>query len=108
MKVFLDANVFFAAAGSPKGGSAFVLELAKKKKFAVVTVTHVLAEAEKNIKQKLGKTALLAHYQNILDANLAIQQIGSISIENVVKLEKLVPLKDGPILLGAILSDSQY
>jgi len=31
VKVFLDANIFFAAAGSPTGGSAFVLELAGQK-----------------------------------------------------------------------------
>ncbi len=29
--IFLDANVFFAAAGSPTGGSGFILELAKRK-----------------------------------------------------------------------------
>ena len=30
MRVFLDANIFFAAAKSPYGGSALILALAKK------------------------------------------------------------------------------
>ena len=60
VKVFLDANVFFAAAGSPTGGSAFVLELAKHKKIQATTVGHALVEAERNIQKKLGEEAELS------------------------------------------------
>lgn len=108
MKVFLDANIFFAAAGSLKGGSAFVLELAKKKKFSIVTVTHALLESEKNIKNKLGDEALLRHYQNVSEAKPDIQAVGSTPLKVIAELEKFVPLKDVPILLGAILSGSEF
>lgn len=105
MKVFLDANVFFAAAGSLTGGSAFVLELAKKKKFSIVTVTHALLESEKNIQNKLGDEALLRHYQNVSEAKPEIQPIEATPLKIIAELEKFVPLKDVPILLGAILSN---
>jgi predicted nucleic acid-binding protein len=49
IKVFLDANVFFAAVSSPKGGSHFILELAKKGKLEIITVNQALLEAERNI-----------------------------------------------------------
>lgn len=63
MKIFLDANVFFAEATSPKGGSGFILELAKKKKLEVITVNQALLEAEQNIGKKLGPRYLNHHYQ---------------------------------------------
>ncbi len=53
-RIFLDANVFFAAAGSPKGGSGFVLELAKKRKLEIITVNQAFLGAEQNILKKLG------------------------------------------------------
>jgi len=40
VKVFLDANIFFAGARSPRGGSGFILELAKKKKLEIITVMN--------------------------------------------------------------------
>ncbi len=58
MKVFLDANIFFAAARSPKGGSGFILELAKIGKIEVITVSQALLEAERNIAKKLGTNYL--------------------------------------------------
>ncbi|MBU4299161.1 PIN domain-containing protein [Patescibacteria group bacterium] len=48
MEVFLDANIFFAGARSQKGGSGFILELAKRQKIEITTVSYVLLEAEQN------------------------------------------------------------
>ena len=63
-KVFIDANIFFAASYSKNGGSALILELAKKKKIKIITVSYALAEAEKNIELKLGQKYLSIHHQN--------------------------------------------
>ena len=108
MKVFLDANVFFAAARSPKGGSSFVLELAKKKKLEIVTVNHALLEAEQNILKKLGLPYLNRHYQNVLEIKPKIQSIKFVTLGEIAKFKKVIPKKDIPILLGAILSKSQF
>lgn len=108
MRVFLDANIFFAAAGSPKGGSAFVLELAKKKEIKAVTVMHALLEAERNIQNKLKKPAIMQYYQDLLEVKPNIQPLPALSDRDMESLEGLLPRKDVPILLGAILSKSQF
>lgn len=107
-KVFLDANIFFAAAGSPKGGSGFILEIAKKGKLEIVTVGQALLEAERNILKKLGVRYLNRHYQNLLEAKPKIQPIGFITVEEIAKLKKLLSIKDIPILFGAIVSNANF
>lgn len=104
IKVFLDANIFFAAAKSPSGGSALILKLAKNKKIKVVTVNYALLEAERNIKNKLSQRFLFLHYQNILDINSEIQLLDSVTIKDIAAFQNILTLKDIPILLGALLS----
>jgi len=106
-RVFLDANIFFAGARSPKGGSSFVLELAKKRKLEIITVTQALFEAEENIRKKLGPLYLNRHYQNLLEIKPKIQSIEFVTLREIAKLKKILPEKDIPILLGAVLSNSQ-
>lgn len=108
MKVFLDANIFFAAAGSPTGGSAFVLELARQKKIRAATVLYALVEAERNIQKKLDTKALERYHQNLLEVKPEIQNIAGVPIEVAVALEHLLVRKDVPILLGAMLSKSEF
>jgi len=108
VRLFLDANIFFAAAGSPKGGSAFVLELAKRTKLQLVTVSYALIEAERNIKKKLDSEALVRHYQNLLDADLNIQGVERVSTDTIAQFEKIIIQKDIPILLGAISADVDF
>lgn len=107
IKVFLDANIFFAGARSPKGGSGFVLELAKRKKLEVVTVNQALLEAEQNILKKLGLQYLNRHYQNLLEIKSKIQSIKFVTLADISRFRKVIPTKDIPILLGAILSKSR-
>jgi len=107
-RLFLDANIFFTAARSPKGGSGFVLELAKKRKLEVITTTQALLEAEENIKKKLGNLYLIRHYQNLTDIKPKIQSIEYVTPREIIKFKKILPMKDIPILLGTILSKAQF
>lgn len=107
-KVFLDANIFFAAASSPKGGSGFILELAKKHKLEVITTNQALLEAEQNIHKKLTLECLNRHYQNLLEIKPKIQVIEFITLQEISKFKKLLPTKDIPILLGAIGGNAQF
>jgi|SRR3989338_1105371 len=107
LRVFIDANIFFAAAGSPTGGSALILELAKRRKIKVVTVSYALAEAEKNIKLKLDPRALSLHYKNILEIAPEIQLLDALNLRGIVKLENILPVKDIPIFAGALLSGAE-
>ncbi|MEK7500681.1 MAG: PIN domain-containing protein [Patescibacteria group bacterium] len=106
LKVFLDANVFFAATRSASGGSRFVIELAKRNRFQPVTVAHVLAEAERNIKKKLGDMFLARHYENILSIRLQVQSLAGVTEEMERRLLAVVPLKDVPVLAGVLISGS--
>jgi predicted nucleic acid-binding protein len=108
VKVFLDANIFFTAIRSPKGGSGFVLELGKAGKLEIITVNHALLEAERNIVKKLGIRYLIHHYQNLLEIKPKIQPIGFITLEEIAKFKKLLPPKDIPILFGAIVSKARF
>lgn len=105
--LFVDANVFFAAAYSTTGGSYFLLELAKQKRFRIITVAHVLQEAEANIQNKIGIQALQRHYENLLLIEPKLQPLESLPLEFEKQLHQYIPQKDIPILAGAIMSGAR-
>ncbi len=49
MRIFLDANVLFAAAISPQGRSAALFVLAEQGQCTLLTSPHVIAEARRNL-----------------------------------------------------------
>lgn len=102
MNVFVDANVFFAAARSPHGGSGFILRLAKAGAINVITTEFVLMEAERNIRQSCGQWELFAHYQNVLNGNYIIQQPLELLSSDANMAARYLPHKDVPILVSAI------
>lgn len=103
MNVFLDANVFFSAARSPEGGSAFVLALAKSGRIMASANEYVLWEAERNLRN-LGYFCLLNHYQNITDSGLMIYPTRGMPESEVRLLRSYVLAKDIPVLIGALQS----
>ena len=103
-RIFVDANIFFAAVASRIGGSYYILELAKRKKIEIVTVLHALAEAERNIEKKLGIAALKNHYDNILAIQPIIQSLIGLLPDFEKTLIEFVPEKDIPILAGVLES----
>ena len=56
--VFFDASCLIAAAGSPTGGSGFLLSLCAQEALRGVVSQVVLLESERNIRSKLGADAL--------------------------------------------------
>lgn len=108
LKVFLDANVFFAAASSPSGGSSLIIELAAKQKIKPFTVAHVLKEAERNILKKLDDNAIQRHYENLINSSPVIQPLGHISLHTINSFRGVVPDKDIPVLIGAVMSNPDY
>ena len=49
MRVFLDANVLFAAAISPEGRSAALFVLAEHRACTLLTSAHAMTEARRNL-----------------------------------------------------------
>ncbi|MEZ4869399.1 MAG: PIN domain-containing protein [Caldilineaceae bacterium] len=63
--IFFDASCLIAAAGSPTGGSGFLLSLCEKGHLQAVISTYVMAEAARNIQTRM-KPAAWANYQVLL------------------------------------------
>ena len=63
--IFFDVSCLIAAAGSPLGGSGFLLSLCAHGWIKGVVSHTVLLEAEKNIETKLGQYAL-SRYHTLL------------------------------------------
>jgi predicted nucleic acid-binding protein len=63
--VFFDASCLIAAAGSPTGGSGFLLSLCARGFLKAAVSQPVLLEAQNNIQAKLGEEAI-QRYQNLL------------------------------------------
>jgi uncharacterized protein len=55
VRVFADANVLFAAAISPAGRSAALFLLAARKACTLITSTHAVTEARRNIESRYPK-----------------------------------------------------
>jgi len=67
-------------------------------------VAYALAEAERNIRKKLGKGVLSKHYENLLAIEPIIQPLPVISDNLEKRLEEVIDKKDIPIIVGSILS----
>jgi predicted nucleic acid-binding protein len=101
-KLFIDASVFIAAAGSPEGGSSLVLELCKRGYFQAVCTKLVLLEAEKNINRKLGAEALSRFYHSLAELNPNIAEHPT--PEEIAACEPIVGKKDAHVLAAALKS----
>ena len=63
--LFFDASCLIAAAGSPTGGSGFLLALCAKGYLQAAASAYVLTEATRNIQARM-KLAAWANYQTLL------------------------------------------
>ncbi|MDH7485035.1 MAG: PIN domain-containing protein [Anaerolineae bacterium] len=103
-KLFIDASVLIAAAGSPEGSSSFVLELCKRGRFRAVCTKLVLLEAERNIHRKLGAEALLRFYQGLARLDPTIE--APPTSEEMAACEPIVGKKDAHVLAAALRSEA--
>lgn len=105
-RVFLDANIFVAAAASAEGGSALLLEAGRKNLLEVVSSHLALLEAERNIRKKLPLHALNRFHRLLQQMPLLI--VPSPSLEEVRRCETLINAKDAPILAAALSSRAEF
>ncbi|MEW6681696.1 MAG: PIN domain-containing protein [Nitrospirota bacterium] len=101
-RVFLDACVFVAAAGSRTGGSALVLELSQRRLVRTLATQRILLEAERNIRGKMGVEALGQFYHDIGNAHLRV--VSPPSQAALQSVEGLIDPKDAHVLASAIAS----
>jgi predicted nucleic acid-binding protein len=98
-RLFLDASVLIAAAGSAEGGSALVVEICRAKPATPLLSRLILREAERNIQGKLDREALLRFYRLI--AELEPEMLPIPSGEELETASQVVEAKDAHVLAGA-------
>jgi len=105
-KVFLDASIFVAAAGSASGGSSLILEVCRGLRFSAVTTRRILLEAQRNIRKKLPSEAALRFYKEIAKLNPEI--IGPTTEEKLSRYNDIIALKDRHVLASALESKATF
>lgn len=93
--VFVDSSVLFSAVNSPTGGSAKLFTISKIK---LVTSRVVLAETERNVRQKLESYHLERFFMLVSKLQI-IDQLPKDSL--VRKAKKVIAEKDAVILAEA-------
>ncbi|MDD3629369.1 MAG: putative toxin-antitoxin system toxin component, PIN family [Actinomycetota bacterium] len=105
-RVFLDASVFIAAAGSKSGGSSLVSKICSGLHFSAVVSRKILLEAQINIRKKLPSEALLRFYKELDRLNPEV--IEPLTKENLNNYNNIISTKDRHVLAGAIESKAGF
>lgn len=99
-RLFLDASVFIAAAGSDTGASALILALCQAGHATPVASQRILLAAERNIRIKLGSEALLRFYEAIAALDLVV--VESPTPEEIAVHHHIIDPKDAHVLAAAL------
>lgn len=103
MRLFLDANIIFAAAISPAGRCSSLFKLAQNNTCSLLTSPYALEEVRRNLQAKYPLT--LTRLEQDLWPVLLIT--GEPSIERIEwAIHQGLPPKDAPILAAAMDSDA--
>jgi len=94
-QIFLDSSALFTAVNSPTGGSAKLFTL---KNFELITSPFVLAEVERNVRQKLENFHLKRFFL-LVDKLKIVNQVPKLELIN--KAEQVIVDKDTIILAEA-------
>jgi predicted nucleic acid-binding protein len=105
-RVFLDASVWVAAAGSPSGGSSLVLEVCQGQRFAALCSQRVLLEAQVNIRSKLPTEALVRFYQSL--AALSPLLCPPTTSDQDARYASWVAPKDTHVIAAAVHSEAHF
>lgn len=105
-RVFLDANVLFAASFSPTGGSAELINRARENKFILYSSRLAVKEAERNLRRKAGESELDRFYRTVEEARIILTDSSKERAKNQFK--DLVGEKDAPVLASAIKSKAKF
>jgi uncharacterized protein len=104
LRVFLDANVLFAAAYSPHGLSAFLIELGEAGRLTLLTSALAITEVERNLEAK-RPAALPALRQNLTAVRI-VGEPGPTAVERLTPPE--LSAKDRPLLAAAIVAHATH
>ena len=104
LRVFLDANVLFAAAYSPDGLSALLIDLGAAGRLTLLTSPLAIVEAERNLEAK--RPAALPALRKSLTAVRVIREPAPADVERLTPPE--LSAKDRPLLAAAIVAHATH
>ena len=103
MRIFMDANVLFAAAISPKGRSAFLFLLAGQGSCALLTSAHAVTEARRNLEGRYPEA--LERFEHL---SRAVTIVSEAAPSRVAWARRQgLPEEDAPILAAATDAGAQ-
>jgi predicted nucleic acid-binding protein len=104
LKIFIDANILFAA-GYSLTGSARDLLLSFDEKVELVVSSLVLEEAQRNIAKKAPHK--LDAYTVLLQ-NIKFTLAEELSKEEILAVAQYTELKDAPVVAAALKAGAEY
>lgn len=99
-RLLLGASVWIAAVGFTTGGSAMILKLCGQGRIHTLVSRLILLEAERNIRTKLGREAVLRFYREI--AVLEIEVMETTSSHEIAAQCRTIDRKDVHILATTV------
>lgn len=97
MTLFLDANILFAAAITPKGRAGMLFALADAGVCKLLSSSYAVQEAQRNVAAKYPRA--YARLEALLEI---LQLTPEASAELVSTFHQALPLKDAPILAAVV------
>lgn len=104
--LFFDASCLIAAAGSPSGGSGFLLSLCARGLLRGVVSQPVLLEAERNVLAKLSTEALERYHRQIVLTPLTLVSLPPQTQQR--RYQAIVGEKDAHVVAAALAAQASY
>jgi hypothetical protein len=102
VKLFIDASVLLAAAGSENGASRFLFTQATIRGWVLITTHYCLEEAQRNV-AKVGRKASTTLIGSLVPKLAFVPT--ELAFDKVLAFPKA---KDRPVLLSALGAESDY
>ena len=104
--LFFDASCLIAAAGSPSGGSGFLLSLCGRDLLQAAVSQPVLLEAERNIAAKLGPVALETYHRLVVVTPMTIVSLPPPAEQR--QYRDIAGEKDEHVVAAAIVGEADF
>lgn len=104
--LFFDASCLIAAAGSPRGGSGFLLGLCSRRLLRAAISQPVMEEAERNIRQKLRGEAMARYRALLQNAPMLLAPVPPLALRR--RELRLINPKDDHVVAVAVAIHAPY
>src|SRR3990172_350058 len=104
--LFFDASCLIAAAGSPSGGSGFLLSLCARDLLKAAVSQPVLLEAERNVLAKLAPHALDTYHRLVVITPMTMVPLPAEAEQR--KYREIAGQKDEHVVAAAIAAQAPF